>query len=274
VKEANIPMLAEEVDAAQALANLTWYGEKVRQAAAVVDAEREALPSGSWEGLLKSPEALTEGECKEVLQGIGIAVTREGLAASAREAVDLARQIGYPVVLKIASPDIAHKTEVGGIRLGLDSDKEVRRAYSEIIAAAKAARPDALIRGVLVQEMVSGGIEVIVGTTEDPVFGPVVMFGLGGVFVEALKDVSFRIVPIVRHDAAEMVREIKGFRVLQGMRGRPPADLEAIEDVILKVSRLVEAWGGRIRELDINPLIVFPQGAKVVDALIVKKALP
>ena len=189
-------------------------------------------------------------------------MTREGLADSAQAAVRLAREIGYPVALKIQSREIMHKTESGGIRLNVSSDREVRGAYREVLANARKFMPQTEIQGVLVQEMLQGGVEVIVGTAKDPVFGHVMMFGLGGVFVEALKDVSFRITPLARNDAEEMVREIKGYRVLQGMRGKPPVDIKALVDIIMRISRLVTDHGENIKELDINPLVVFPKGAR------------
>ena len=139
------------------------------------------------------------------------------------------------------------------------------------MANSKRFSPDAAVQGVLVQEMVKDGVEVIIGTTKDPVFGHVIMFGLGGIFVEALGDVSFRIAPVTRRDAEEMIREIKGHRVLQGMRGRPPADIDAIVEAILRVSQLVTDYADDIEELDINPLIVFSEGAKAVDALVTRK---
>ena len=188
-------------------------------------------------------------------------------------AVQLAREIGYPVAMKIQSPQILHKTEAGGIRLNVTSDREVRRAFREIMANAR-KYPGAnsqLIRGVLVQEMIADGIEVIIGATRDPVFGHVLMFGLGGIFVEAIKDVSFRIAPLSNLDALDMVREIRGYQVLQGMRGKPAADIDALVDVILKVSAFVTDHGAAVAELDINPLILSAHGARVADALIVKQ---
>ena len=195
-------------------------------------------------------------------------MTREALATSAEAAVTLARQIGYPVALKVQSAQILHKTEADGIRLDLGSDEEVRAAYDELVANAERFAPGAELQGVLVQEMLGEGVEVIIGSTRDPVFGQVIMFGLGGVFVEALGDVSFRIAPLTRRDAREMIEEIRGYPVLQGIRGRGPADVEAIVDAILRVSRLVEDHRDEIEELDINPLRVFPTGARALDALV------
>jgi acetyltransferase len=139
------------------------------------------------------------------------------------------------------------------------------------MASSKRFSPDAEVQGVLVQEMLKDGVEVIIGTTKDPVFGHVIMFGLGGIFVEALRDVSFRVAPVTRRDAEEMIREIKGHRVLQGMRGKPPADVDAIVEAILRVSQLVTDYADDIEELDINPLVVFSEGAKAVDALVTRR---
>lgn len=271
IKDAGVTILKDPLFAVQAMSNLAWYASKAKKAR-----ESEQFVIGvkldeGESGLLVSGDPLSEYDAKKILTAYGIQTTREGLATSASEAVRIAHEIGYPVVLKIQSPHIPHKTEAGGIKLNLSCDSEVRRAYRDVIANARKYMPDAVIQGVLVQEMLKGGVEVIIGVTEDPVFGHAVMFGLGGVFVEALKDVSFRLAPLSRNDVREMMEEVKGRRVLDGMRGKPPSDIEAIIDVILKVSQLVTDYGDRIKELDINPLIVFPQGAKVVDALIVKK---
>ena len=180
----------------------------------------------------------------------------------------LARELGYPVALKVQSGQILHKSDAGAVALDLGSEGDVRRAYDEVLSNARRACPQAAIQGVLVQEMVKGGVEVILGSTKDPVFGPVVMFGLGGIFVEALGDVSFRIAQLSRSDAEDMIEEIRGHRVLRGIRGREPADLDAIADALLSVSNLVTDHRDAIEELDINPLVVFPRGAKAVDALI------
>ncbi|KJS17135.1 MAG: hypothetical protein VR69_06460 [Peptococcaceae bacterium BRH_c4b] len=220
-------------------------------------------------GLLKPGETLSESAAKAVLEKYGIPVTREAMATSASEAVSQAKTIGYPVVLKVDSPDILHKTEAGSVKLNLKNDDEVRAAYHEVISNARKYKPDARINGVSVQEMLPEGTEVIVGVTRDPAFGPVIMFGLGGIFVEVLKDVSFRVAPLSPGDASDMIEEIKGFAVLKGVRGKPPVDIEAIADVILKISALVTDYRDSIEELDINPLIVYPRGIKAADALLV-----
>jgi acyl-CoA synthetase (NDP forming) len=212
---------------------------------------------------------LTEIESKQVLEEAGIPTTTARLAKTAEEAVNAAKEFGYPAVLKVVSPDVTHKSDVGGVRLGLDSPEAVAAAFGEIAQAVKSALGgDARIDGVAVQKMARPGIEVIIGMSKDPQFGPVLMFGLGGVLVEVLKDVAFRIVPLEPRDARQMVREIKGFPVLQGFRGQEPADLEALEKLILKVSAFVEAHP-EIEELDLNPVFAYKDGAIAVDARIV-----
>jgi acyl-CoA synthetase (NDP forming) len=211
---------------------------------------------------------LTEIESKQILAEAGIPVAMAQLAKSADEAAQLAEKAGFPAVLKIVSPEITHKSDIGGVKVGLASAAEVRQAFDDIIAAAKKAEPTARIDGVAVQKMAPTGTEVIVGMSKDPQFGPVLMFGLGGIFVEVLKDVAFRIVPLEPRDARQMVREIKGFAVLEGVRGQPAADLAAIEKLILKLSEFVEAHP-EIEELDLNPVFAYADGVIAVDARIV-----
>ena len=211
---------------------------------------------------------LTEVESKHVLHEAGIPVALSVLARDAKEAVKAAEKTGFPVVLKVVSPDIAHKSDVGGVRLGLESKEDVEEAFDEIMDAVKAAQPDARIEGVAVQNMAPPGTEVIVGMSKDPQFGPVMMFGLGGILVEVLKDVAFRIVPLEPKDTRQMVREIKGFPVLEGVRGQPSADLAALENLILKLSDFIEDHP-EIEELDLNPVFAYPDGVLAVDARIV-----
>jgi acyl-CoA synthetase (NDP forming) len=214
---------------------------------------------------------LNEVEAKALLGAAGVSVTPTRLAGSSDEAVVEADAIGYPVVLKIVSPDIAHKSDVGGVLLGLTSADEVRAGYETILTLVRAAAPSARIDGVSVQHQAEAGIEVIVGATTDPQFGPMIMFGLGGVFVEVLKDVAFSIVPLEPRDAAEMIREIKGLPILQGARGAQPADLGALEAMILRVSDFMVAHP-EVAELDLNPVFAYPEGAVAVDARIVLAA--
>jgi acyl-CoA synthetase (NDP forming) len=211
---------------------------------------------------------LTEIESKQILDEAGIPVARAQIAVTAKEAAAAAQKLGFPTVLKIVSPDVTHKSDVGGVKLGLTSAAEVEVAFNDITAAVKTAQPDARIEGVAVQKMAPPGTEVIVGMSKDPQFGPVLMFGLGGILVEVLKDVAFRIVPLEPRDARQMVREIKGFPVLEGIRGQPPADLAALEKLILQVSDFVEAHP-EIDELDLNPVFAYPDGVLAVDARVV-----
>jgi len=214
---------------------------------------------------------LTEIESKQVLEEAGVPVAGSQLARSAKEAAQIAQRLGFPVVLKIVSPDVTHKSDVGGVRVGPQSAAEVEGAFDEIIATVKQRQPEARIEGVAVQKMAPKGTEVIVGMSKDPQFGPVLMFGLGGIFVEVLKDVAFRIVPLEPRDARQMVREIKGFPVLQGVRGQDPADLDALEGLLLKISQFVEAHP-EIEELDLNPVFAYKDGCIAVDARIVVAA--
>jgi acyl-CoA synthetase (NDP forming) len=171
-------------------------------------------------------------------------------------------------VLKIASPDVVHKSDAGGVNIGLTNEAEVGQAYDDILAAIGSAYPTAQVDGVSVQAMAQPGVEVIMGVSIDPQFGPVLMFGLGGILVEVLKDVAFRIAPLTQRDAAQMIREIKGYPILEGHRGQKPVDVSALENSLLKLSRFVEERP-MIRELDLNPVIAYSDGLTVVDARIV-----
>jgi acyl-CoA synthetase (NDP forming) len=211
---------------------------------------------------------LNEVESKQLLEQAGISTTKARLATSAEDAVTAAGEIGYPVVLKIMSPDISHKSDVGGVALNLADAAAVRAAFENMTRQVKAAQPAARINGVSVQNMARQGTEVIVGMTKDPQFGPVLMFGLGGIMVEILKDVAFRIVPITERDADQMIHDIKGFPVLQGVRGQEPADIDALKRMLLQLSLFVEAHPD-IEELDLNPVFAYEDGALAVDARVV-----
>ena len=211
---------------------------------------------------------LSEVEAKAALAEAGVSVTVTSLAQTREEAAAQAEAIGYPVALKIVSPNVAHKSDVGGVVLGLESHEEVAEAYDEIIASVSAAQPGATIEGVSVQQMAAPGAEVIVGVTTDPQFGPVMMFGLGGIMVEVLGDVSFRLAPLGEGDARDMIDEIQGRQVLDGARGQPPVDITAIEGMLDRVSEFAAAHPD-VSELDLNPVIASPDGAIAVDARIV-----
>lgn len=211
---------------------------------------------------------LTEVESKKVLGDAGIKVTRSRLATSRKEAVDAAKKIGFPVVLKVVSGDIAHKSDVGGVELNLESAKAVGDAYKRIMDNVKKKARNAKVDGVAVQQMAKPGTEVIIGMTTDAQFGPVMMFGLGGIMVEVLKDVAFRIVPLEERDASQIVREIRGYPVLEGVRGQKGADIAALEKMILQLSEFAEAHP-EVAEIDLNPVLAYPRGALAVDARVV-----
>ena len=211
---------------------------------------------------------LTEFESKKFLKQVGIPVIETRLARTLKESVLFSQKMGFPVALKIASPDIVHKSDSGGVRLSLNNASEVRAAYREIMDGVQAKNPSASIQGVSVQKMAKPGTEVIVGTSKDPQFGPVIMFGLGGIFVEVLKDVSFRIIPLGQKDALEMIEEIKGYPLLQGYRGKESVDIPALTEIILKISRVMEE-NPEIKELELNPIMAYKKGALAVDARII-----
>lgn len=210
--------------------------------------------------------SLTEPETKKILTLAGIPTPRETLVRSAAEAVDAAQAFGFPVVLKVVSPDVPHKSDVGGVMLGLESPAAVRRAHQEILATVGLHCKGARLEGVLVQETVRG-LEVIVGTMTDPQFGPVLMFGLGGIFVEALNDVAFRVIPITSDDAQEILEEIRGAALLNGYRGSPPVNQKYLAGILLKISDLAARFHDSIREIDINPLVVTANRSVAVDGL-------
>ncbi len=210
---------------------------------------------------------LTESECKKIMNKYRIPTTREFLAKKPEEAVKFAKKIGYPVVLKVDSRDIIHKTETRTVVTDVRDDEDVLESFQRIIKNAKRHKPDAKINGVIVQEHVEG-YETIVGGKTDPQFGPVILFGAGGVFTEVLKDTSIRVCPIEKEDAEEMINEIKYSKILKGYRGKPPAKMNEVINVLLKVSRIM--MKENVKEMDINPLIVSHNEAKAVDVRIIK----
>ena len=215
---------------------------------------------------------LTEIESKQILKEAGIDCTETRLARTSAEAVSVSEAFGYPVVLKISSKDITHKSDAGGVKVNLKSGAEVKAAYDDIMQSALQRFPQAQIEGISVQCMAKPGIEVIMGMTRDPNFGPVLMFGVGGILVEVLRDVSFGIAPLEDKDAAEMINEIKGRKLLEGYRGQDAADKSRLEQMLLKLSAFVD---GRtdIAEIDLNPVFARKDGAVVVDARIVLTGL-
>jgi acyl-CoA synthetase (NDP forming) len=221
------------------------------------------------DSVLKSGRTvLTEVESKQLVAEAGVPVIETKLAKTKAEAISMSKKMGFPVVLKIVSPDIIHKSDIGGVKLGLANATQVGKAYTEIIAAAKKANKKADIQGISVQKMARPGVEVIMGMSKDAQFGPVLMFGLGGVFVEVLKDVAFRIVPLNRRDASQMIREIKGYPLLEGYRGQEPANITVLEDLLLKLSDFVDK-NPKIKEMDLNPIFAYKDRALAVDARVI-----
>ncbi len=213
----------------------------------------------------KEKRPLLETEAKELLREYGIPVPDFKLIKSEDEIVGLAKEINFPLVMKIVSPDIIHKTDAGGVKVGIKDEKEAKTAYQDIIYKVKKYKKEAKISGVIAYSMIPQGTEIIIGMMKDLHFGPVIMFGLGGIFVEILKDISFRILPIEARDAEEMISEIKGYQILKGIRGEEPKDIEAIKDILLKISQLT-LENPEIKEIDLNPVFVFNEGLQVVDA--------
>ncbi|OYT39235.1 MAG: acetyl-CoA synthetase [Desulfurococcales archaeon ex4484_58] len=227
---------------------------------------REIIRRALEEGRSK----LLEHEAYELVGSYNIPVPKAYLAKTPEEAGKLAEKIGYPIVLKIVSPDISHKSDVGGVILDLNSKEEVVEAAKKIFDNVSKKAPNARIAGVLVQEMVPYGLEVIVGGLRDGIFGSVVMFGIGGIFVELLRDVSFRIAPISEEEALEMINEIKASKLLEGYRGQPPIDKKALAKIIVNVGELLEE-NPEIQSIDLNPIMAYSSGAKVADARIIIK---
>ena len=211
---------------------------------------------------------LYEHEAKKLFGLYGMPVTKIHVAETEDEAVEAAERIGFPIVLKIVSPQILHKSDAGGVIVGVEDEKGIRDGFNKIIDNAKNYKADAEITGVLVQEMAPNGTEIIVGSTTDPTFGPTIMFGLGGIFVEILKDVSFRVAPIDVVDAREMIKEIKAYKILEGARGMPPSDQETLADILVKTSKMLMECP-EVKELDMNPILAYPDGARIVDGRII-----
>ena len=211
---------------------------------------------------------LTEAEAREVLKFYRIPLVEAEIVKNLEEAKSFVKKVGYPVVLKVISPQIIHKTEVGGVILNIRSDKELFEAFHEIMKNVERSMPNAEIKGFFIQKMMPRDYEVIIGGKKDPTFGQTIAFGLGGIFVEVFEDVSFRVVPISKEDAREMIQEIKGYKILKGYRGKKLADINALIDILLKTSKMLEE-NEEIKELDINPVFVLHKGAYAGDARII-----
>jgi acetate---CoA ligase (ADP-forming) len=216
-------------------------------------------------------EALSEWRSKQLLHAYGVKTSHDELCTSAKSAVKAAGAIGFPVVMKVSSPDLLHKSDAGLVRVGVGSPKEARAAYDDLLAKARRADKNARIEGVLVCEMVTGGVEMLLGVSHDDLFGPVVTVGLGGIFTEVFGDATFRVPPFDADEARRALRELQGYKLLEGVRGAKPADVDALVETIMNVQRLALDLAGDVRELDVNPLVVRPRGAVALDALVVRK---
>ncbi|MBI4535565.1 MAG: acetate--CoA ligase family protein [Ignavibacteriae bacterium] len=273
LKEYSIPV-HESIDiTAKCLSVLEEYGDHlnyshmktdfvIRSEGKTLSAVREIFQRAATE----KRKSLLETEAREALRLHGIPVTEFELAATGEDAVAAARKIGYPVVLKIVSPDIVHKTDVGGVLLNIKNDDAVRDGFDLLIGRARRHNQRAKIKGVLVTPMMPEGVDIVVGVVRDPQFGPVIMVGLGGIMVEVVRDVSFRVIPLVQFSAEQMVEDIHSKAIFDGVRGRPPSDKKAIHDLLMQVSKFVEAYIDTIAELDLNPVVVYEKGLSVIDA--------
>jgi len=275
--ENGIPAYGAPDTAVNAIAALRDYArmrdisEKTSAPCQAVDAEaaRAVIKNARLEGR----GSLTEIEAKEVFAAYGLPVTVTRLARTEDEAITLAKEIGYPVVMKIVSPEILHKSDAGGVKVNIKDEASVRSAYKTILTNAKEYRADANIHGIAIQEMAPWGTEVILGSVNDPTFGPTMMFGLGGIFVEVLKDVTFRVAPVPSSQALRMLDEIRGAPVLAGVRGESPRDKLALANALCLYSTMILDLGDEIAESDANPVLVYEagKGLKVVDARIILK---
>jgi acyl-CoA synthetase (NDP forming) len=274
--DAGMPMFRSFRNCFAALRNFARYQEasstfrarKKMSATLPPEADRALSEAGAGGGPLSTDAS------RRLLDAFGVPLAGEGLAHSAAQAGRLATSIGLPVVMKIASPDFPHKSDAGLVRLGVDSAGRASTVYTDLVKRATKAKPKARIEGVQIQEQVQGGVEMIVGVTHDPVYGPAVLLGTGGVFAEVLKDVTVRPLPLDRRDAEDMVKSLRGYALLLGARGQPRADIKALVDVVLSVARLAAACGERLAELDLNPVVVRQRGAVAVDSLVVAAASP
>jgi len=270
-KSSRVPVFYRAENLAKALkASANYYRTRARRLAKRAVRKTAALSMARVEVAgRRGPLGLQEG--LELLSRFGISSAKGALVQTIEEAVHMADEIGYPAVLKVDSPDLPHKTELGMVKVGLNSKAEVEDAFRDMRNKLQVLKTPASIRGFLVQEMIKGGVEVIIGIKREPRLGPVLLFGLGGIFTEVMKDFSLRVCPVSRADVREMIREIKGFKLLEGFRGSSPADVGALEEALLSVSQLAMATKDQIEEIDINPLLVLPkgQGVRAIDALII-----
>ena len=268
LEAAGIPVYEEATHATRAIAAMAGFARSFR-----TRRSRPAVPAGQAAHPLPDGP-LDELAALEVLAAAGVPTVPARGAGSAEEAAAAAAEIGFPVAIKVKSPDIVHKSDAGGVRLGVADEAAAARAFEGIVAACREAAPEARIDGCLVAPMVSGGVETILGVQRDPVFGPIVMFGLGGIFVEALRDVTFRAAPFDEAEAHAMIRSIIGWPVLTGLRGRPACDLDALAAALSRLSLFAAANEAAVESLDVNPFLVRAEGAVALDAALVRRAPP
>jgi len=276
--EAGIPMFIDPDKAMSTLAALRTYAKYLEEGdhsdfTPFKDVDKAAAKAIIDEVRKSGRPALTEPEAKRLFAAYGLPVGRAFVAKTEDEAVRLAQEIGFPIVMKIVSPQILHKSDAGGVKIGIEDVEAVRQSFRTIMENAKRYKPDADIHGILLQDMAPKGTEVICGSVNDTQFGPTVMFGLGGIFVEVLKDVTFRVAPISKNEAMDMLPGIKAYGILQGARGEKRRDQEALSEVISRISQLVHDFGDEIAETDANPILLYEQGkgVKVVDARVILK---
>lgn len=268
-----IPVYLSEQRAFTALAHLARFKQRAAKRSVSIKSAVPALGARTRRLFLNIQKksqtpVLDEIQCKTILKSAGVKVALPVLGASKKEAIAAAEKLGYPVATKIVSPQITHKSDIGGVKLKLQNRGQVGTAYDEIMAAVRKKAAKAVIEGVSIQKMAEPGLELVIGMTKDPQFGPMLMFGLGGTSVEILRDVAFRIIPLTREDARGMIRQIKGYPLLEGYRGQPPVDIEYLEELLMKLSAFIEE-NPEIKEMDINPLIAYKRGAVAVDARII-----
>lgn len=266
-----IPVYLTEQKTFTALGNLAKFNQRIGKKI-VFETNKYSLSKARkkvLETIKKSNTAvLDEMQCKSIVKDAGIKVTMPILASTQKEAVAASNKLGYPVVMKIISPQITHKSDIGGVKLGLHNASDVKKAYDGIMSAVKKKAPKAVIDGVSIQKTAKKGMELVIGMTKDPQFGAMLMFGVGGTLVEIIKDISFRCVPLTREDAGDMIRQIKAYRLFEGYRGQPAVDIKYMEELLMRLSAFIEQ-NPEIKEMDINPLFAYNKGAVAVDARII-----
>jgi acyl-CoA synthetase (NDP forming) len=273
LKTAGVPVMESSERTAQCLSALMQFSMRQKRISRMHVPEMEAKERPNVKGLFEKVKGekrnnLLETESRALLSEYMIPLPEAMVASSAEKAAEAAKKIGYPLAMKIVSPDIIHKSDAGGIRLGLEDEADVKEAFNEIVRNAEKITSKEKILGTLISPMVGRGQECIIGMIRDRQFGPVIMFGLGGIFVEVLKDVSFRVAPLADEDIDEMIREIKGYKILSGIRGEKPKDIDAIKDILAKLSQIASA-NPEINEIDLNPVIVHEKGASIVDSRVI-----